>query len=151
MRVLVDTQVLVWEVIDPERLWRVASAAIDRQIEDQEPLSVSAFSLVEVAYAVEKASNPLSATDSESILRFLAERECPFEVLPVDFAVAARVAQVPRALNADTGGDVRGGYASSSPRERGPLWRRRTLAPDHACQLAVWFGRCRRERSSAGR
>lgn len=94
---------LVWEVIDPGRLSRVASSAIDREIDDQEPLGLSAFSLVEVAYAVEKASNPLSTADREAILRFLGEAECPFEILPVDAAVATHVSQVPRAVNADPG------------------------------------------------
>ncbi|MBA2609793.1 MAG: type II toxin-antitoxin system VapC family toxin [Actinobacteria bacterium] len=103
MRLLVDTQVLIWEVLDPARLSPAASAAIDREIEDQEPLGVSAFSLVEIAYAVEKASNPMTSLDRDRILLLLRDAEAPFEVLPVDMAVAAQVGRVPRSANADPG------------------------------------------------
>ena len=103
MRTLVDTQILIWEVLEPERLSSAAAAAIDREVAAQEPLGVSAFSLVEVAYAVEKASNPLSGADREAILRFLDEPECPFEIVPLTGPVAAHVAEVPRTSNADPG------------------------------------------------
>lgn len=103
MRVLVDTQVLIWEAIAPGRLSPAAAAAIDREIEDQEPLGVSAFALVEIAYAVEKASNPLTAADRDAILWLLREAESPFEVMSMDMAIAEHLARVPRTVNADPG------------------------------------------------
>jgi len=76
---------------------------MDLEVSEQEPLGVSAFSLVEIAYAVEKASNPLTAADRDIILTVLHDLESPFELVPVDGAVAERVGRVPRAANADPG------------------------------------------------
>ena len=103
MRLLIDTQILIWEVVEPGRLSAAALAAMDLEVSEQEPLGVSAFSLVELAYAVEKASNPLTAADRDIILTVLHDVESPFELVPVDGAVAERVGRVPRVANADPG------------------------------------------------
>ncbi len=60
MRFLADTQVLVWYVTDPDRLTALAVAAMQASSDDEEPVGVSAFSLVELAYAAEKKSNATS-------------------------------------------------------------------------------------------
>lgn len=72
-------------------------------MERDERMGVSAFSLMEIVYAAEKATNPLSAENRAAIGEVLGDAESPFEVLPVDAAVADRVALVPRAQNADPG------------------------------------------------
>jgi len=96
-------QILIWEVLEPDRLSPAAAAAINREVAAQEPLGVSAFSLVELADAVEKASDPLSGADREAILRFLHEPRCPFEIVPLTGPVAAHVAEVARTSNANPG------------------------------------------------
>lgn len=103
MRALADTQVLIWYVIDPGRLSAPAAAVLQQAVDEQEPLGVSAFALVEIAYAVEKASNPLTAADRDAILAVLRDPETPFDVLALDLAVAEQVARVPRTANADPG------------------------------------------------
>jgi len=60
VRFLADTQVLVWYVTDPDRLTALAVAAMQASSDDEEPVGVSAFSLVELAYAAEKKSNAIS-------------------------------------------------------------------------------------------
>jgi len=67
-------------------------------IDDEEPVGVSAFSLVELAYAAEKKSNAISSEQVTSILAVLHDPESLFEVLSVDFAVGERVRHVPRCL-----------------------------------------------------
>jgi len=59
VRFLADAQVLVWYVTDPDRLTARAVAAMQASIDDEEPVGVSAFSLVELAYAAEKKSNAI--------------------------------------------------------------------------------------------
>jgi len=49
VRFLADAQVLVWYVTDPDRLTARAVAAMQASIDDEEPVGVSAFSLVELA------------------------------------------------------------------------------------------------------
>lgn len=47
MRTLVDTQILIWEVLEPDRLSPAAAAAIHSEVAAQGPLEVSVCSLVE--------------------------------------------------------------------------------------------------------
>ena len=103
MRVLADTQILIWYVIEPDRLSAAAARTVQEELHAQQPIGVSAFSLVEIAYAVEKPSNPLTGDDRVAILDVLRDPETPFEVVPVDLLVAERVASVPRITNADPG------------------------------------------------
>jgi PIN domain nuclease of toxin-antitoxin system len=67
----------------------------------QEPICVSAHSLVELVYAAEKSTNPFTEDDRQAILAELALESSPFEVVPVTAEMANRVAQVPRTENAD--------------------------------------------------
>lgn len=94
---------MIWYVTDPARLSAAATAAVERAVADLEPVGVSAFSLVELVYAVEKRTNAVSLAQADAIRRVLDDPESPFEVIPVDAAVARRVESVPRALNADPG------------------------------------------------
>ncbi len=45
----------------------------------------------------------MTSLDRDRILLLLRDAEAPFEVLPVDMAVAAQVGRVPRSANADPG------------------------------------------------
>lgn len=101
--VVADTQVLIWYVIDPDRLSVLAINALDAATDDNKPVYVSAFSLVELVYAVEKAANPLTEDDRQSILEELARADSPFEVVPVPAAIANRVASAPRHATSDPG------------------------------------------------
>jgi PIN domain nuclease of toxin-antitoxin system len=99
--VVADTQVLIWYVLDPERLSATAVAALEAATAAEEPICVSAHSLVELVYAVEKPTNPITEDDRQAMLAELALEASPFEVVPVTAEMANRVAQVPRTDNAD--------------------------------------------------
>jgi PIN domain nuclease of toxin-antitoxin system len=66
--VVADTQILIWYVIDPDRLTADAIAALEDATAAEEPIYVSGHSLVELVYAVEKATNPLTPDDRQAIL-----------------------------------------------------------------------------------
>jgi hypothetical protein len=57
------TQIVIWYVTDPERLTASATRAIEEATERDEAVGVLAFALVEMIYAVEKTTNPLTAGD----------------------------------------------------------------------------------------
>lgn len=99
--VVADTQVLIWYVLEPERLSTAAVSALEDATAADAPIYVSAHSLVELVYAVEKPANPLTEDDRQAILGELAIDNSPFEVVAVSAEVANRVAQVPREPNAD--------------------------------------------------
>jgi len=99
--VVADTQILIWYVIDPDRLAPDAVTALEGATSAEEPIYVSAHSLVELVYAVEKPTNPLTEDDRQAILDELAREDSPFEVVPMTADIANQIAKVPRTPNAD--------------------------------------------------
>ena len=98
-----DTQILVWYLREPARLSATSTAALEAATSSGGSIGVSAFSIVELVYAVEKTNNPFTGDDLEVILAVLNDPDGPFEVLAVDASIAGRVRSVPRASNADPG------------------------------------------------
>ncbi len=66
-----------------------------------EPIRVSAHSVVEVVYAVERAKNPFSEDDRQAVLETFEAQDSPFEIVPVTAEIANRMASVSRTANAD--------------------------------------------------
>jgi PIN domain nuclease of toxin-antitoxin system len=100
---LADTQVLVWYLREPQRLTATAKSALQAATDAGDLIGVAAFSIVELVYASEKPSNPITADDVSVIVGALEDPASPFAVLPLDAAIAAHVGAVPRADNADPG------------------------------------------------
>lgn len=103
MRLLADTQVLIWYVIAPERLSTAGADAVAVETAANRRVGVSAHAVVEIAYPAEKRTNRLTAEDVDAIHAVLHDDASPFEIVPVDLPVAERVGSVPRADNADPG------------------------------------------------
>lgn len=98
-----DTQVLVWYVREPSRLTKAAVDALEGANSNGDAVGVSAFSIVELVYATEKATNPISLDDLNAINSVLGDPASPFQIVDVDEEIAFRVALVPRSSNADPG------------------------------------------------
>ena len=98
-----DTQILVWYVRDPSRLTKAAVEALESATANGDVVGVSAFSIVELVYATEKATNPISLDDLNAIKSVLNDQASPFQIIEVDDQIAFRVASVPRVFNADPG------------------------------------------------
>ncbi len=64
-----------------------------------QPLLISAVTMVEIVYLAEKGT--LSRQDLDALFRLLAETESGFEVAAVDDAVARRLVEIPRDAVAD--------------------------------------------------
>ncbi len=103
MRLLADTQVVIWYVLAPEELSTAAAEELAVEAAANHRVAVSAHSVVEITYAAEKRTNCLTTEDLAAIHEVLHDAGSPFEVLPVDLAVAERVGSVPRTVNADPG------------------------------------------------
>jgi PIN domain nuclease of toxin-antitoxin system len=95
MVLVADTQVLVWYVREPNRLTKTAVEALETATANGGVISVSAFSIVELVYATEKATNPISLDDLTAIKSVLSDPESPFQIVEVDNEIAFRVASVP--------------------------------------------------------
>jgi len=106
VQVVADTNILIWYLLEPGKLTTSAQEALEAETSAGRAVGVSAWALVEIGYAAEKPSNPLTVDDRAEILAELAAPDCPFEVVAVDADIAARVALVPREPNADPGDRV---------------------------------------------
>jgi PIN domain nuclease of toxin-antitoxin system len=98
-----DTQVLVWYVREPSRLTRAATEAMETATTNGDAVGISAYSIVELVYATEKATNPISLADLDAIKSVLNDPSSPFQIVDLDDEIAARVASIPRVSNADPG------------------------------------------------
>lgn len=116
--VVADTNIVIWYVLEPGKLTAAARDALETETTAGRPIGVSAWALVEIGYAAEKPSNPLTAQDRSAILAELAAPDSPFDVVPVDAEIAVRVAEVPREVNADQAT----GCSSPPPECWAPAW-----------------------------
>lgn len=103
MHYLADTQTLVWYLADAQRLTGAATAALQEAAASDDGIYVSAYSLVELAYVVEKARDPITVEQYDGIVEVLRWDESPFEVIGVDLDIAEHVRSVSREVNADPG------------------------------------------------
>ena len=99
-----DTHVVLWYLTADDQLSPQAREALRAAAE---PVAVSAVSLVELRYAVEKGSRPDAVGEDAfaEVDRVLEAQVLvggpPFRVVPVDAAVARAVARIPREAHKD--------------------------------------------------
>lgn len=99
MSAVLDTHAAIWYVFDRKRLSKEALQFIRRAIDRGRPVYVSAISIVETIYLIERGRVPL-----EAIQRLEAGLKDPtsgLRVAPVNEDVAEAVHRVPRAIVPD--------------------------------------------------
>ncbi|MGH3901015.1 MAG: type II toxin-antitoxin system VapC family toxin [Pseudonocardiaceae bacterium] len=89
----------MWYVQASPRLSGKARQAMDEATSADVPLMISAVTLVELIYLVEKGT--FSEADVEAFHEILDAADSGFEVAPIDEAVARAVGRIPRAAVAD--------------------------------------------------
>ena len=89
-----DTHAAVWYLLNDPRLSVAAGEAFDGASEANEPIFVSAISLVELTYLVEKGRVPAAAL--QKLRAALSDSRSAFVVANVDLAVADTIARVQR-------------------------------------------------------
>lgn len=92
--VVVDTQAAVWYLQRSPRLSQVARNAIREAERTRGPVWVSAISLVEMAYLVEKGKIPEEALTR--LVEAISQPGSPFSVAPVEMGVFHALRRVPR-------------------------------------------------------
>ena len=91
---LLDTHAIVWAFLDRKRLSAVALAALEAANRQHDIVCLSAISVVEITYLIEKARLP-----SEIKVRLLMEADNPssnLRIVPLDRDIADRIEQIPR-------------------------------------------------------
>ena len=91
---VVDTHAAVWYLLNSSRLSSVAQRAMDDAADAGDTVYLSAVSLVEIVYLVEKGRLP--AVVIERLTAALSDRDAGFTVAPLDERVAWAVQRVSR-------------------------------------------------------
>src|SRR5579884_4269781 len=92
--VVVDTHALIWYMSASASLSAPARNALEQAVASGAGIGVSAISLVEIQYLVEKGRVPQAI--QERFLQLLAAPDPPLRLVPLDEAVARCLEQVPR-------------------------------------------------------
>ena len=96
---VLDTHAAIWYVFDRKQLSRAALQHIRRAVEGGRPVLVSAVSIVETIYLIERGRIPVEAI--QRINEGLRDPLSGLQVTPVDEGVAEAVYRVPRSIVAD--------------------------------------------------
>jgi|SRR5579884_826314 len=91
---IADTHTAIWYVFSDPRLSKTASSFIDDAIAAGDHIGVSAISLAEMVYLVEKSRIPSSALND--LHPAMSDPKSVLQHLPLDDAVAMRMPEVSR-------------------------------------------------------
>ncbi len=92
--VLADTHAMLWYLTGDARISRVATAALDNATAAGDPIFISAISMVEIQYLVEKGR--LSADDQRIVVAAIDDVRNPARLVPMDRVVVDTLGQVHR-------------------------------------------------------
>ena len=105
--ILVDTHVVIWLALEPERISKKASTVIEEARQDGQGLAISDMTLLEIAIVESKRRIQLNT----SLETFLSEVEARFTVLPINGRVSVRAVNLPAAYPKDPADRIIGATA----------------------------------------
>jgi PIN domain nuclease of toxin-antitoxin system len=91
---IADTHTAIWYLFSDERLGRAASAFIDSTIASGDHIGISAISLAEMVYLIEKERISVSALDD--VLAATADPKNVLQQVPLDDGIVMKMRQIPR-------------------------------------------------------
>ncbi|MFZ4728013.1 MAG: type II toxin-antitoxin system VapC family toxin [Pseudanabaena sp.] len=101
MSVVADTHTIIWYLRSPEKLSENAVTSLDNALNNGESIFISAISLVEMNYLVEKNRIPTSSL--EQLLQLIDDPLVKLVVVPLDTPVAKSFTQIPREIVPEMG------------------------------------------------
>jgi PIN domain nuclease of toxin-antitoxin system len=96
---LADTHTVLWSLFEPVHLSPAAAAALAAAERANDPIYVSAITIVELCYLVEKGKVIRGAY--VGLLAALDDPTTVLDLLPIDSAVARALERIPRAIVPD--------------------------------------------------
>src|SRR5258708_38162037 len=93
MPAVLDTHAAIWYLLDTKNLSETVFSLIDGAAASGAPTYISAVSLVEVVYLVERGR--IAADAFERFIRELGQESPAFKVFPLDYNVADALRAVP--------------------------------------------------------
>ena len=101
MSVVSDTHTIIWYLRSPEKLSTNAVTSLDNALNNGESIFISAISLVEMNYLVEKNRIPTSSL--EQLLQLIDDPLVNLFIIPLDTPVARAFTQIPREIVPEMG------------------------------------------------
>ncbi len=101
MSVVADTHTIIWYLRSPEKLSTNAVTSLDNALNNGESIFISAISLVEINYLVEK--NRIPSSSLEQLLQLIDDPLVNLFVVPLDTPVAKAFTQIPREIVPEMG------------------------------------------------
>jgi len=101
MSIVADTHTIIWYLRSPEKLSTNAVNALDNALNNGESTFISAISLVEINYLVEKNRIPTSSL--EQLLQLIDDPLVNLVVIPLDTPVAKAFTQISRKIVPEMG------------------------------------------------
>ncbi len=101
MSVVADTHTIIWYLRSPEKLSTNAVTSLDNALNNGESIFISAISLVEMNYLVEK--NRIPSSSLEQLLQLIDDPLVNLFVVPLDTPVARAFTQIPREIVPEMG------------------------------------------------
>ncbi|URD52689.1 type II toxin-antitoxin system VapC family toxin [Chroococcidiopsis sp. CCNUC1] len=92
--VVADTHAIIWYLVEPERLSSNALLALDRATNTEQSICISAISIVEICYLVER--NRLPKLVLQRLLNVCDARDAVAVSIPLSRAIAETIHQIPR-------------------------------------------------------
>lgn len=92
--VVADTHTIIWYIRSPDKLSSEAIKVLDNAVDNGCLIYLSAISIVEITYLVEK--NKIPEVVLSQIINFLADPDVGLKVVPLDLSVAKCLAKIPR-------------------------------------------------------
>ena len=99
--VVADTHTIIWYLRSPEKLSTNAVNALDNALNNDESIFISAISIVEMNYLVEK--NRIPSSSLEQLLQIIDDPFVNLFVVPLDIPVAKAFTQIPRDIVPEMG------------------------------------------------
>lgn len=126
MVAVLDTHAVLWYLLDAKTLSPTAGLLIDEAATQGDALYISAISLVEVIYLVERRRLP--ADMLERLLVELNKEQPTFRVIPLGSPIAESVKRIPRDIARYAGSHHRCNgsppwFAARDPRSENPIYQ----------------------------
>jgi PIN domain nuclease of toxin-antitoxin system len=99
MSAVLDTHAAIWYLLDAKNLSDTVFALIDSAVASGAPTYISAISLVEIVYLVERRR--IAADAYERFADELSRDNAAFRVVPLDSDVVEQLKNIPRAIVPD--------------------------------------------------